>query len=494
MPPTARFGRTANLALGAALSAAQRDRDRQIGTDHLLIGLAAPIGSDSARALDLLGISEADVHGRFGREHRRGAGSRRPADYSNLANLVVSGALTAADHRGDAEAGSGDLLLSLARHRHTPGGRFLARLGVTPLAVAGALAQISGPLDMAADSHSSVASAAASAESDQDSATADVSVQCSHTVNAPAELAWELVSSPQAWSLNACGAVMFDVPDADGLRFYVGPIPGWSRARRCVVFEPVTEPLSHQITLSARSGPAGLCFTASVHAGLAPDWAEIRVTGSGRVPVGYQRAVTDALRTDLDGWLAAIDLALADGVPLQSAAASQHLVSEWAAEPAMEQPRRAAAIVHIDAQPEVVWNLVRRPWAAAVVPGPPIVFSGQIPGTPAGEPGEAWYGVHQHDDGSLGAVVLAVTQYAEGRLVVRRTVASGTGWPVLASFRLAVDAGGARLEVENLWPAAATVGRERTTRALADRPRELASGYQAAAETIASAGDDLAGA
>jgi hypothetical protein len=278
---------------------------------------------------------------------------------------------------------------------------------------------------------------------------------------------------------------MFDVPDTDGMRFYIGSVPGWSwGASRCVVFQSATGPAPRQITLSAQTRPAGLCFTVSVHRALADDWAEIRVTGAVRVRDRHQRSVAATMRADLNTWLSAIEQALVGDPSRPPPGAPPPLVAEWAAEPRVEQPRRLSTSVPVRAGTEAVWNLVQRPWAPQVDAGLPVIYSGRIPGTPTGQPGEAWYGIRRRDDGSLAAEAMAVSQYASRRLTVRRQIAGGPNWPVQVTYRLAADGAHTRLEVEYQWAAAATMGRERAVSALHDGLLTLASGYQAAAESI----------
>jgi len=141
-----RFTSPARHVIARSQELAREGRCRRIDTHHLLVALAAEEGTDSSRALEYLGISEAELRaraGQYGKRHWRASPAHIPL--AERTKEAIRAALREADRRGDPELRSGDLLAGLAGNEHCAAGRILADLGVGREAARAAVERASSP-------------------------------------------------------------------------------------------------------------------------------------------------------------------------------------------------------------------------------------------------------------------------------------------------------------------------------------------------------------
>lgn len=469
---------------------ASKGRRLRIDASHLLLALAAPLlGTDSSRALALLGASEAEIRARV-KGHRRRAGLRaRPAHipFTPEVKQVILAAVRDADARGQVDVGSGDLLLALAQ-RSWLGGQILADLGAGREALVSALAWVAPAEDLTTeldDVPHPVMQRPASWQPGPDQlrqadgharAPAKLSVRCSAAAAVSPERAWSLLGSPQAWCLGPSGRVMLDVPDADRLRLLVGPAIGdHANDSRCVLLG-VSEPPDRQEVRLTELAPGQLSYTLSVVPHRRGQ-AELRVTVRGTTARdrAHRRAAKRTLSRDLQVWLQAMCRVLEGREPWPGADIPARLLTAWAAPQRMEQPRRHAASDLVAATPELVWNTIHEPWAPQTDPDRPLIHSGRIPGAPVGEIGEMWYFIHCRPDGSLAPRVEVVTQRVDRQLTVTQSLEP---LPMQTTYLLSQEAGGTRLEMTCQVPTPLVEFSEHNRRKLAGFARKSLAGYK----------------
>jgi Clp amino terminal domain, pathogenicity island component len=207
------FTSAARLVIVASQEEARKDRSALIGGSHLLVALAAPLGTDSSQALALLGASEAEIRAKV-KGHRRKGLLASPAHipFTSEVRQVILAAVREADARGEGDVGSGDLLLALARKSRL-GGQILVDLGADLEALVNALAQAAPAEDLTAEPEDGPHPAMPRPVSGnpgpdqppkapgQVRVPVMLSVRCSESVTVSPERAWSLLGSPRAWSL-----------------------------------------------------------------------------------------------------------------------------------------------------------------------------------------------------------------------------------------------------------------------------------------------------
>jgi ATP-dependent Clp protease ATP-binding subunit ClpA len=149
-----RFARTTRLAVRSASEEAERRADPSIGTEHLLLGVAAVpsalvskvlgVSLDDLRAgldeLDLSALASVGIEIDGAPAPGRGVSRRRP--FTGGARQVLANAIRAAVGEGERSIEPEHLLLGiLARPETDIALKLISRVGVDPHALAGLLEQ-----------------------------------------------------------------------------------------------------------------------------------------------------------------------------------------------------------------------------------------------------------------------------------------------------------------------------------------------------------------
>jgi hypothetical protein len=478
-----RFNPAARTVIVIAQDVARKDRSRLIDTDHLLLALTVSLGTDSSRALALLGVSEADVRKRVkskGRGHRP---SPPHIPFSQeLMQVIRVGAAWANDH-GDLDISSEHLLLGLACYPQSAGGRILTDLGVTPDSARNALAEVAGPGQPAEELRDAAQAASGPyavrrANSDphrQGVGAAEASMRSVMRVDSPPDRAWSLLSSPHVWALSPRGCVVFDVPGPDPLWLLAGEVPGSvGLSPQCLVFETSMTPTRMELKLSARlREPLGFSLSV-VPRGRGS--SEISLSRTETVTHGRSIAAEAAMKRELDEWVRAVCNVLVGRSPWPAGEIPPRLLRAWITERRIEQPVTKSAAVLIDAEPDTVWNVVKSTWRPAIEGWPTCIRSGYVPGAPFGAVGEMQYGVFRHADGSHGGCVDVVIWYEDRQSIVTQDI---NWWSDRTRYRLSAEAGKSRLETTREWPGATlAVNTEDHVTTLLESPRKLLDAYK----------------
>jgi hypothetical protein len=486
------FNYAARRVVVASQQAARDDGREQIGTGHLLVALAAPLGTDSVRALELLGINEDEVRARLGIQRQ----SDRPLPSAHLpfgpdTTQVLRAVAREAVSPGDPEAiiGSGDLLLGLARHENSAGSRVLAELGASYNALRDAVAQAAASADAAAGATTEDFAAASLQPGPGDrhprsaaghGRAARVVARCSVVAAVSPDRAWSLLGSPQAWCVGSRECVAFDVPGPDQFRFLIGQHPGRGDPGYLSALFAVTGPPGrHEVSMAA-CPPGIMSFSLSVGP-RRRGRAELRVAAEmavvpNRTP---SQVAADRLRDGLNTWLEAVKSVLEGQAPWPGEAVPVWLLARWAADRTMEQPRIATASDVINGGPEIVWETIHLPWYPQTDPGLPVTYAGRVPGTPAGQVGEMWYFIHRRSDKTLHAHADIVTQSVSQRLTATQSIGP---LQIQTTYQLLPQASGTRLQISRRWPAALTAGQEGNLKLLTEEPGKAVAGFKARIE------------
>ena len=133
-------------ALANAREEARTLRHDRVGTEHLLLGLLRLDGGGAVEALDSVGVTLGRARAEVVRTYGTGSGSPRgelPLTPRAKKRLELAG--DEAEALGGGPAGSGHLLLSLAREREGGAARVLAGLGVDGTELLGETRKTSRP-------------------------------------------------------------------------------------------------------------------------------------------------------------------------------------------------------------------------------------------------------------------------------------------------------------------------------------------------------------
>jgi hypothetical protein len=482
-----RFNPGARAVIVMSQEVARKQQSSLIDSGHLLLALTLSLGTDSSRALALLGVSEAEVRKRV----ERRAGGRRPSPshipFAPELKQVLVSAATWAKGYGDPDVTSDHLLLGLFRHPESAGARMLTELGVSLAMARKALADVAGSgqepeelRDAAQAATSPYALARARGDTDQPRRrAAEASTRSTLRVDSPPDRAWSLLSSPHVWALSPRGCVMFEVAGLDQLWFLAGAVPGGIGDAQCLVFETSATPDRMELTLSARVREP-LRFTLAVVPGRRGS-SELRVTRTITAAPPRKPVSTPAMQRQLDEWLRAIGKVLEGRAPWPAGEIPPNVLSAWTSERRIEQPVSKSAAVLIDADQETVWNVLNRPSAPAIEGSPSAICSGYVPGARVGGVGEAHYLVFRQADGSHRGRVHVLIRYEELQLAVIQDIMPGYGQ---ASYRLSVEAGKTRLELTQVWPGATLATSTGTSVArILEFPRKAVDAYKAHIES-----------
>jgi ATP-dependent Clp protease ATP-binding subunit ClpC len=129
--PVRRLDENGRRALAYASEEARTLRHERVGTEHLLLGLLRLDGGAAVEALDAVGVTLGRARAEVVRTFGTGSGSPGgdlPLTPRAKKRLELAG--DEAEALGDAQGGSGHLLLSLTREREGGAARVLVGLGV----------------------------------------------------------------------------------------------------------------------------------------------------------------------------------------------------------------------------------------------------------------------------------------------------------------------------------------------------------------------------
>lgn len=483
-----RFNPAARIVLVIAQDEARKNRSSLMDTDHLLVALTVSLGSDSSRALALLGVSEAQVRKQVDNKRGRRRTSPPHIPFSPELKQVIRAGETWANDHGEPHIGSEHLLLGLVQHPLSAGGRILTDLGVSLSSAQDALAKAAESGQPAAELRDVArvptgpyAVPRAASKWRRRAAAAETSVRSVMRVDSPPELAWSLLSSPHVWALNPRGCVMFDAPGPDQpLWLLAGHLPGNPGVgEQCRVFEPSTTPTRMELELLPGARDP-LRFTLSVvpRSGGSSD---ISVTRTRPLPRDRGRgngaeAAMKLMTRELDEWLSVIRDVLEGRNPSPAGEIPPQLLRAWTAERRIEQQVTKSAAVLIDAEPDAVWDVLHSTWSPAVEGWPPVVCAGNVPGAPLGAVGEMQYVVFRRRDGSLVGSVDVVIGYEERRTLVFQDISS---WGGRNRYQLSAEPGKSRLEVTCEWPGAKlAVNTGANAARLLESPGKFLDGYK----------------
>lgn len=316
---------------------------------------------------------------------------------------------------------------------------------------------------------------------------ATVRVDQSTSVSAAADVAWSLLSSPQAWSARPGGCLTFDLTDPLGP---TGPAEGPGRVRFYLatgdtrpyaqILEVTAQTPGHQLCLQASGGWA--TWALSVEPGRRGTRLRIAATWTVGRPARIHAEAE--LHRELKGWLAALrDIAdgrrpgPGDGMPGE-------LRQACLASPPPGPATEASASVDIGVPLETVRSVLGTAELVRVLQPASFVYFGQVPGTPsAGEVGGMRFYVQRRRDGLLAARVSLLAALSPGGRVVRSVTAPFDEM----TFRYEPAAPGTRLELTQRLPGRAAAGANTFHDEHAAAVMAAAQRYKAAIERLAGA-------
>ena len=244
-----------------------------------------------------------------------------------------------------------------------------------------------------------------------------VRVRRSQVIDGEPSRVWSLLSSPEAWSLRPQDTFMFNVPNAERLRFYIGPTPQGTGP----LVVDICEELPGKV-IKLRFAGGRQVFTLSVEPGR---------RGTTKASVEFSDIVLrhrkiyheEARRTEAKAWLSALRAVIEGRAPWPKAQMPPDLRQKCLARPQMEHSLSVSRAVLISAAPSAVWNVVRSPETAQG--SYPVDHSGYVPGTPRGEAGEVQYYIFRRSNGERASAFEAVTQTAHQRSALVQTIGLG---------------------------------------------------------------------
>jgi hypothetical protein len=209
-----------------------------------------------------------------------------------------------------------------------------------------------------------------------------IQIEQSEVVRGEPGQLWAFLSSPAAWSLWPYAPFMFDVPEALGLRIYIGRTP---RGIGSVLFEISDEVPGQMIRL--RTLPTGRQeHTLTVAAGRRGT-AKATVQVKEIVPRQRRIEYESVRRNDVKRWLSAVRAVIEGRARPPSAEFSAELRKACTARPPIIDPQGASASVLIDADPATVWDAVHSPETVRRFSPPRPIYAGYVPGTRKGRSG-----------------------------------------------------------------------------------------------------------
>jgi len=288
---------------------------------------------------------------------------------------------------------------------------------------------------------------------------------------------WSLLSSPAAWSLWPGSAFMFAVPEAQALRFFIGPI---RRGTGAVLFEVCDEVPGSMIRL--RTLPTGRQeYTLSVAAGRRGT-AKASVRVKEMVPRQRLIEFEGKRRDDIKGWLSAVRAVVEGRARWPGTVMPSRLRQACMAQPRIIIAQSASATALIDADPATVWDAVHSPETARMLGSCPPIYSGYVPGTPQGQAGEMQFFIQRPADGPPIGQVVVVTETADQR----SALACRLGLFQFEQHYLLTpesESGPTRLDLTFHWATPETTDAAKTAATqMAEAMQALASGYKSLIE------------
>jgi hypothetical protein len=276
---------------------------------------------------------------------------------------------------------------------------------------------------------------------------ATMRIERSALVHAEPGRMWSLLSSPAAWSLWPDSALMFAVPEAQALRFFIGPT---HRGVGAALFEVCDEVPGSMIRL--RSLPTGRQeYTLSVAAGRR---ATAKVSVRVKEPVPRLRLIDFEVkrRNDINNWLSALRAVAEGRAPWPTTDMAAALRQACVARPLIADALDASASTLINADPATVWDAVQSPETGRVLGPSPSIYSGCVPGTPQGEAGEMQYFVQRRANGQLTGSIVVVSETSGRRSALTHRLGR---FQFEQHYLLAPESesGPTRLELTCRWPA-----------------------------------------
>jgi len=290
---------------------------------------------------------------------------------------------------------------------------------------------------------------------------------------------WSLLSSPEAWSLRPEASFMFNVPDAERTRFYVGPT---RQGTGTVVFE-ISEELPGELIRLRVPPPGNQVFTLSVEPGKRGT-TKASVEVSGIVPRDNKIGYEARRRAEVKAWLSAMAAVIEGRTPWPDAKMPPDLRQKCLARPQMNDPLSASASVLISAGPGAVWDAVHSPETARIVGPRPPVYAGYVPDTPRGEAGEMQYHISRRASGQLIGTLAVVTEVTDQRSALTHIVGHGLHLDQHYLLTPESQSGPTRLDLtcRLLQPKSAAGTAEAARSQMAESLKKVASDYKSLIE------------
>jgi len=257
-----------------------------------------------------------------------------------------------------------------------------------------------------------------------------VRVGVSSVVNAPPERAWSLLRSPEAWSARRVSCLMFEIPAADAgagadaaalapdgaadrLRFYLGAVGGRAAARVYLVADEVPGQ-----TICLRSPDGRVTWQLSAEP--ARRGTKLRIAAAFVVPRVSKLDVASDQRRELKAWLQNLSASAEGRAPWPGDGAADRVREACAAGVASTEAVECSASADVNAPLDSVSRaLLGTPELLRVVNAEKFLYSGYVPGTPAGQVGGLRYHVYRRADGGLLTNCSLVAASSPGGVIVR---------------------------------------------------------------------------
>lgn len=273
-----------------------------------------------------------------------------------------------------------------------------------------------------------------------------VSVERSLDIRAEPDRAWSLLANPAAWSLRP-GCWAFDATGSAGTgRLRVVLDVSRSGGMRCDALEVVGEQPGRSLRLS--SGPeqaATLAYTVSVAS--AGDSSRAVIGVRTLVRRGTALDARARWRKELAAWLGECAAVLEGHKPWPGDDLSADVRAACLARDPARKTVSASASTLILAPVDRVWKVLWDP-ATSLLLDPAAVAAGQVPGIPAGQPGEMQYMVTRAPGGQLLGDVLVVLDVTGGRDALVRSIGQVE---TETQYLLEPQASGTRLTLANRY-------------------------------------------
>jgi hypothetical protein len=317
---------------------------------------------------------------------------------------------------------------------------------------------------------------------------ATVRVDQSINVSATPEVAWSLLSSPQAWSARPGGCLTFDLADP------LAPAGSWKghgRVRFCLAAGD-TRPYAAILEVTAETPGQRLCLQTA--GGLAT-WelsvepgrrgTRLRIAATWTVGRPARIDAEAELHRELKAWLAALR-DIADGHrPPPGDGMPEALRRACLASPPPGPAVEASASIEIGVPLDTFRGLLGSTDLGRALQPPGVLWFGQVPGTPgASEVGGMRFNVRRRPDGLLAGRVSLLAAASPGGRVVRLVTPPFDEM----TFRYEPAESGTRLELTQRHPDQAAARANASHDQLAALVMAAARQYKDAIERLAGAG------